>query len=202
MKFRNFKYQQTKNPFKMAFALILINLYTVYSHNPYEAFFKIEEKKETVIVHAEFPWTLRNALIAFEPELLKSTDSNDYKTVFKEYLKTNLVLIDENDNKMKFISFEKKENHGHGHQNNYIIKFKGSNLQKIENSLLFNISNKQLNHHLLQVNNNEILIKTSNSKSYFKLFKKAKFNIWLLIIPLPFLGLMLSPIKKLRKQKQ
>ncbi len=191
-----------KLTFNIIFALLIANLCTVYSHSPNEAFFKIEEKKKTVIIHAEFPWTLRNALIAFEPDLLKSTNSNDYKRAFKEYLKANLILTDENDNKMKFISFEKKENYGHGHQNNYIIEYKGSNLQKIENSLLFNISNKQLNHHLLRINEKETFIKTSNSKSYFKLFKKAKFNTWLWVIPLPLIGLALSQTKKLRKQRQ
>ena len=47
----------------------LVLSYASFAHEPNEAFFEITQKGNTTEVIAEFPWTLRNALIEFYPSL-------------------------------------------------------------------------------------------------------------------------------------
>ena len=49
--------------------IIICHLNLGLAHNPHECFFDIKIEKQSCTISAEFPWTLRNALIQQTPAL-------------------------------------------------------------------------------------------------------------------------------------
>ena len=69
------------------FALSITVYFNSYAHSPFEAFFSISQSKDSVLIKAEFPWTLRNALLAFSPDLVNAKNSQDFEKAFVDYIK-------------------------------------------------------------------------------------------------------------------
>lgn len=164
----------------------VFNIYG-YAHETNEAFFTIIQKKNTVEIRAEFPWTMRNALIAFNPSLENTTDKKDFETTFVDYLKAHIVLKDKNGNILKYQEYKILENSGHSHQNNYLIIFKGSDLFEITNTIMFNIYDNQVNYNSITINSKQETYKTKKGFDHFKLGDNKKINYWylfFLLIPL------------------
>ncbi len=118
-----------------------------YAHDVNKAYFTILEKDDKVEIQTEFPWTLREALIDFEPKLLEAKSSSEFKAVFKNYIQENLILVDRFNRKLPFLDFKELPANGHGHSNNYLLIFEGNNLAKLENRIMFNIYENQQNIH-------------------------------------------------------
>ena len=77
-----------KNKFILCFVCLFSNLGLAHETN--EAFFRIVQKENTIEIEAEFPWTMRNALIAFNPSLENSTNKKDFEsTLLKSRRKKN-----------------------------------------------------------------------------------------------------------------
>lgn len=54
------------------FIVFLLTSFCAKAHEPDQAFFDFQEEEGTVVVTAEFPWTMRNALLAYQPSFGKS----------------------------------------------------------------------------------------------------------------------------------
>ena len=140
-----------------------------YAHETNEAFFTIIQKENTIEIKAEFPWTMRNALTAFNPSLKKSTNKDDFENTFVEYIKANLLLKDRNGNILKYQAYQELENNDHSHQNNYLIIFKGSDLFEITNTIMFNVYDNQVNYNTITINSKQETFKTKSGLTHFEL---------------------------------
>lgn len=133
-----------------------------YGHDVNIAFFKIEQKETFVEINASFSFTLRNALQKFSPSLKNATTKQAYNDAFFKYVKVNLILLDDNEQKMELESFKELFDAEHSGQDNIRIIFNGSNLARIKNTLIFNVSPKQTNYHTVVSKNKEDQIFTTN----------------------------------------
>lgn len=157
----------------MIIRLILFSLFFIFginsilAHKPNQAFFNIQETAQGIKVEAEFPWTLRNALIKFNPALEEAKHKSEFENTFFEYLKENLIL--KNSAKKAFVLKSVKElpRNGHSHQNSYLIEYEGSKLFSIENTLSFSIFDNQKNFHKVISNNLQYEYKTSKETPIF-----------------------------------
>ena len=140
-----------------------------YAHETNEAFFTIIQKENTIEIKAEFPWTMRNALTAFNPSLKKSTNKDDFENTFVEYIKANLILKDRNGNILKYQAYQELENNDHSHQNNYLIIFKGRDLFEITNTIMFNVYDNQVNYNTITINSKQETFKTKSGLTHFEL---------------------------------
>lgn len=170
----------------------------LYAHKTNEAFFRIVPKESVIEVETEFPWTLRNALLKFRPALENASDRSEFQIAFIDYLKANLKLIDSNGEFLDFVKFEEIKNLGNSHQNSYIITYKGTAFEKIENTLLFNIFDNQVNYHRITLNGVKTIFKTTNTKAYYDFQQGIKFDSWWIIAVIVTL-ILISP--KLANQK-
>ena len=169
----------------LLFLLMSVSLNYGYAHDPNQAFFTITPTDSTVSVKAELPWTARNALLLFKPILKVSKNKIDYELAFKEYIIDNLKFSSNNEI-LPFIDFKDTKISGHSHQSTYTIRFKGNKYDLIENTLLFNRSDKQRNHHTLHTSSKEITFVTSKDSPTYKVQKNnywsyIKYSIFILL---------------------
>lgn len=162
----------------LIFGLAMIR---VYAHDPREVFFVIEQMGDSILVKAEFPWTLRNALLVYEPSLKEASDSTSFEEVLFDYVRSMLVLWDHNGTKMELIRVRTLDNMGHSHQNDYVFTFQGNHLSEIRNELLFNVSDRQINYHIIKMGDETVRDRTSPSGPSFHLERKASHGIWWVI---------------------
>ena len=160
----------------------------IYAHETNEAFFKIVQKENSIEIRAEFPWTMRNALISFNPSLENSTDKKDFEKTFIQYLKANLILKDKNGKTLKYQTYQELKNDGHSHKNNYLIIYKGSDLFEITNTIMFNIYDNQVNYNTITINSKQVIFKTEKGIINFVLKRNENTKYWYLsILLLPFI---------------
>ena len=140
-----------------------------HAHEADEAFFNIAQKESTIEIMAEFSWAIRNALIAFDPQLKDATDKDQFKNAFERYIKSTLILTDQNGKELNLLEFREIENMGHSHQNNYLIVFSGNNLQTISNTMMFNKYDGQTNFHTIWIDLEVKIFKTTLAQPSFEL---------------------------------
>lgn len=171
------------------FLLLVAFLFTniTLAHEVNEAFFNLVIKENTVDVEAEFPWTMRNALLEFNPSLDNSINQKDFEDTFVEYIKNNLILKDDNGKVLTFLGFTEMSDLGHSHQNNYVLRFEGNNLFEVTNTMMFNIFDNQINYTTTRVNSEEQTFKTNNKTLAFKLAKQKPY-------PYLYLFILLAPL--------
>ena len=156
--------------------LFLIN--DAFSHSPSEVSFSIYEGDTFILVDAQFPWALRNAVFMFDSTLNKQSTFKEIKESLFIYISQNLVLLDENNDRIKLLKVIDKK--GNSHHEEYQLVFENKPASSIRNSLLFNFSNKQKNFHLVKLNGEQheffltkehpvFEFKTENSKGYLYL---------------------------------
>ncbi|MFK5974074.1 MAG: hypothetical protein QM485_12455 [Flavobacteriaceae bacterium] len=156
-----------------------------YAHEADEAFFKLTQKEATVEIEAEFPWSLRNALIAFDPSLATAKDKSAFENAFIAYLKANLILKNKDGRAFEFVAFTEIRNNGRSRQNTYVIAYKGSDLQSVYNTLLFNINAEQKNYHSLLIGSKQQAFVTTKEQEYFEWAAATAFNYWWFVLILP-----------------
>ena len=178
------------------YGLFLLN---GYAHEPNEAFFAITQTKNTVEVLAEFPWTLRNALMEFNPLLENATHKEDFENTFVEYLTANLLLRDKGGNLLEYKGHEELENSGHSHQNQYRIRFQGKGLFEVTNTLMLNVYPDQKNHHILTLGPTKMAFKTQKEAPRFNLGEKRDTGYVYLFIVSPILIYL---VQRLRFRKR
>lgn len=144
-----------------------------YTHEANEAFFEITQKDSTVEIIAEFPWSLRNALLLFDPSLQEATDRTAFEKTFVQYLQSNLVFFDKNGNELEFLSYQELDHSGHSHQNRYLIVYQGKEIEKVLNKIMFNAFDNQINYHTLNINSKRLTFETHKSEPFFSLQEKT-----------------------------
>ena len=161
----------------------------VVAHETNEAFFVITQKENTIEIKAGFPWTMRNALIAYNPSLENTASKKDFEHTFIEYIKANLILKNKSGELLQFQNYKELENNDHSNQNSYLIVFNGSNLFEVTNTIMFNVYDNQVNYNKLAISSKTY--KTSKATNHFNVNQKMPSGNWyflLLIIPFIFLG--------------
>ena len=117
----------------MKFSSCIVLLFFAFSgvgfaHDANKAFFNIQQKDNLVEVRAEFPWSIRNALLEAYPELEHSKSKADFDTAFFDYVKTNFELRNE-DSILKLIAVEEVTHNEHAHANAFIFLFEGTSIK-------------------------------------------------------------------------
>ncbi|GAA3623559.1 hypothetical protein [Flavivirga jejuensis] len=155
-----------------------------YAHDADEAYFEITTQKYHTIIEAEFPWTIRNALIAYDSNFSNAKTIEDINVIFFNYVKEKFKIFDSNDNPLALQKVKLIKDKNHSHSTNYTIIFKGTEIAKISNSMLLEYNNSQENHHFYSLNNKlkgeaitDILSPSFNIKSK----QKSTQNIYLII---------------------
>lgn len=150
------------------------------THSPDEAFFTIHESNDTLIVKAELPWTAKQGLLTFSPELKASKKISDYKNAFFQYVQSSFLIENDLGNLLNLISVDEIHIEGaHTDQNNFIFKFLGNSPRKITNTILFNTFKSQQNYHYLSNEKSNTHITTTENPS-FKIPQK-NYTLFLLI---------------------
>lgn len=162
--------------------------FLAFAHEGNKSFFKIEQKEATIEVVAEFPWTIRNALLDFVPELKNSKTKEAFDAAFFEYIKSSFILMDKKGNQLELISIESINSDSHSHQNDFLFSFKGTTFVKISNRISFNLNSNQINHHTIINRYETKTYDTSLESSSFELSKQNNATLgflWLLaLLPL------------------
>ncbi|MDA0177377.1 hypothetical protein OOZ35_07740 [Mesoflavibacter profundi] len=166
--------------------LFLVCGNSISAHEPNEAFFIFSLGENQITVEAELPWSMRNALIDYNPNLETSNSKQDFENTFVSYIRDNLILKNENGLVLEFEKFEELKNNGHSHQNNYLLTFKGNTLEDVTNTIMFNTYENQVNYNTITWF--ETKFKTSKNKTSFKLNEENKSDLfhywWLLLLPI------------------
>lgn len=140
-----------------------------YAHDSKEAFFTIPKdgRNGMVQVQAEFPWTVRTALLAYDTTLQKATTRADFDQAFFNYVKVNLILQDPEGQLLELRKVYEVEEGGHGHQSNFIFEYRGNTVEKITNTMLFNLSDQQINYHTILADNQNWAFETRVAQPAF-----------------------------------
>lgn len=138
-----------------------------FAHSPHECFFDINIENKGCTIKAEFPWTLRNALLAYEPGLKNAQTPLDFEQAFEKYISAHLILKDSGGKALVFKGFEALESSGHSHQNEYTLRYAGGNVHQVTNTIMFEMSKKQSNYHSLRVDGAEKTFETYWGKDSF-----------------------------------
>lgn len=169
----------------------------VNAHEVNEAFFEFVIKSNSVEVYVEFPWTMRNALIEYNPDLKHSTSKADFVKTFEKYLTENLILENSDTRHFDFDFFEELPQNGESHQNKYLLVYSGSNLVRVQNTIMFNLYDNQVNYNSFQINAEKKTYETDKSTPAFYLKDEIDdFMIYLVMIGIPLLYLIIRAIKK------
>lgn len=137
---------------KVLFILILImgmGLNETYAHNSKEAFFVITLQENSVEVSAEFPWTFRTALLTYAPALQEATVKTTFEQALFDYVQASLILKGPDQQPLTLLSVQEFNANGHSHQSNFIFEYAGNQVQEVTNTLMFNVSDEQVNYHKL-----------------------------------------------------
>lgn len=171
----------------MRFVVLFIFLSTVncFAHDTNKAYYNLKQNAETVEIIAEFPWTIRKALMLYAPELEYSTSQFEFDAAFYNYIVDHIILKDAQHNPLDLIEVTKVDLPGHSHKNNYKLIFKGSEFTSISNTILFNLNKTQQNQHKYSSKNGSFMFITSPSSSTYNLKmnqKKRTSTYWMLIL--------------------
>ncbi|WP_179320436.1 DUF6702 family protein [Winogradskyella helgolandensis] len=139
-----------------------------FAHDANKAFFTIQQKEAMVEVTAEFPWSIRNALIDASPELENAKSQNDFDTAFFEYVQNNFQIRN-NGSSLKLLSVNDASHKGHSHQTNFVFLFQGTEFDDIKNTMMFNIYKDQENFHDVLFKNGHLKFITSLGLNSFEI---------------------------------
>uniref|UniRef100_UPI0025FFF722 hypothetical protein n=1 Tax=Winogradskyella sp. TaxID=1883156 RepID=UPI0025FFF722 len=76
---------------RILFVIVIICLFVTngFAHDANKSFFKIRQNGEFVEIEAEFPWSIRNAMLDIFPELESSKNQKDFENTFFKYINDN-----------------------------------------------------------------------------------------------------------------
>jgi len=182
---------------KICLLLILIMClpFTGWAHEPCEAFFTIKTNQDVIEIEAEFPWTMRNALFKFAPELKDSKSKKDFEMVLFEYVKINLLLIAKNGNSLELLSILELPQSDHTHQNNFLITYEADSLDQLQNTILCDLYSNQKNYHFLKTKRGKYEFVTRLESPVHKMkFSAAATSSFSLILALSFFMIILAAL--------
>ena len=86
------------------------------AHAPNEAFFEFFESDKQLLIKAEFPWTIREALLAARPELKKAQTTEEMMAGLLSYLQEHIEVRNEQNQLIQIQSIKAAPNtNGHSH---------------------------------------------------------------------------------------
>lgn len=176
-------------------------IFSVYGHDAHIAFFEIlpVESKE-IKVHAEFPWTLRDALVQFDSTLLLDKSKAIWEASFKKYVTEYLSMYDISHRELGLISIAQLPSTNSGHSVQYEFRFEGGVLGTIDNRLMFNLNNHQDNIHKIVGKKGDLEFITNKSSPNFRLENVSKKNYYLIIRV--FVGIFLSLLLGINQKRK
>lgn len=169
-----------------------------YAHDSDKAYFNITREGSQTIVYAEFPWSIRNALIAFDSSFNNAKTIEEINAIVFNYTKEKIKLFDTKGKQLPLVKvvFE-KNNEEHNHATHYKFVFKGSEISKVLNTMMFEYIKSQENCHWY-TNGNGIKKETitDNISPYFMVTNKSNYFMYYLIGGLLLVGLIVFSLKK------
>lgn len=194
------------NFLNLVFIFLLIQSTLLFPHDPDKAYFEFHQEGDKLIVKAEFPWTLRLALLNKYPELEKSSEQKDFDEALFNYLKNNIVIKEE-DKTLKLKEVRQLEtNQSHSVIYNLIFK-KLNDLQKvnINNICMFELYNKQKNYNTVFLPGNKefTFVSEENNPTFTITNEEDKSNVgWVIFLAIVFGGLVVYYFRKSGRMKR
>jgi hypothetical protein len=126
-----------------------------YAHAPNEAFFEIFESNKDLLIKVEFPWTIREALLAARPELKEAKTTEEMTQGLLSYLQEHIEVRNELNELILMQSIKSVPNvNGHGHGSVYMLLLgKNQWISSIKNTCMFERYSDQKNFHSIEVAN-------------------------------------------------
>lgn len=170
-----------------------------FSHDTNKAFFVITQKNNEVVIEAEFPWTIRNAIFQEYPILETVKTQKVFDKIVFEYIKKHFEVFSSGNKplRLKKVNYIKK-GLSHSHQNDYVFVFEGSDFMKIKNTLMFTAFEQQKNHHSLKIDGKSLEFLTDkHTTSFTKRSIPIRNNYWVFILSIGcILTLLILKYKK------
>ena len=138
---------------------------SIHAHDADKAYFEISFQNNNTIVKAELPWTVRNALLAYDANYDKAKTFEETNAILFNYVKEKIKLLDRDGNHLILLKAELNANKGHNHATNYILTYKGTAVEKISNTFLFEINSTQENYHSFYSEKDTIVDIITNSST-------------------------------------
>src|SRR6056300_1147084 len=107
----------------------------------------METQNNQIYVLAEFPWTIRKALLQFDPKLAETKNKEDFDKALFLYVKTNFLLKNQEGLEIELVKVKELVLREHSHQSNFEFYFDGPEFREVQNTLLFNLSSEHKNYH-------------------------------------------------------
>ncbi len=119
----------------------------LYAHEPNGAYFEVRQDGNELTVEAEFPWTLRLALLKAFPQLDENPTQEAFDKALFDYFRNNIIVGE----KGKVLKLKKVEQVALGHSHSVVYKLKYAPLQQthglsISNTCLFELYEDQRNY--------------------------------------------------------
>lgn len=153
--------------FLLLLTCLLLVRQLAWGHDSDKAFFTIHQEKETVVIEAEFPWTIRNSLIENAPYLNNSSSQEAFDKAFEELIKQNLLVYGIHGEQLPFVRLEEINSEVHSHSYKYKLVYKGSKISKIKNTLLFNIFDNSQNYHYFVTDKDTLSFETTQKQAIY-----------------------------------
>jgi len=141
-------------------------------------FFLINTERNHILIESSFPWTIRGALLNFEPTLKKATSKKDFENVFFKYVEKHFLIIGKNGKELELTEIKEVKNKEHSHGNDYLLKFKGESISGIKNTILFGENKNQTNTHFYKGE----VYKTSIEKERVDIETSNFYIIWFSVL--------------------
>lgn len=171
------------------------------AHDANKAYFNLSIEQNQIMVDAEFPWTIRNALLSYDPQLEFQSDQHTFNNRFKDYVTENFKIEDNSGEPLNLLQVEILQKDGHSHQVNYQFIFEKGLVKKISNSLMFNLQNNQINVHTITINGESIIFETKAETSTFEIEPSSN-NLLLVYAAVGISSVLFLVIYKIFKRRQ
>ena len=135
---------------KLISLAVIIPLTLLYSHEPNKAYFEFWQEGHTITVRAEFPWTMRLALLKAFPQIKEKSVQEDFDNAIFDYF-SKAIVIKENNKNVKLLSVKQlPQDHSHS----VIYKLVFGQVKELEgisitNFCLNNLYDDQINYNTI-----------------------------------------------------
>ena len=168
---------------RILFIFLFMCVLSMHAHDADKAYFEISFQNNNTIVKAEIPWTIRNALLAYDANYTKAKTFEETNAIFFNYVKEKIKLFDSDGHHLVLLKTELNTNKGQNHATNYILTYKGTAVDKIKNTFLFELNSTQENYHYYYTEKDTITDIITNSHSPTAIIKlKSKNNNFIYFI--------------------
>jgi hypothetical protein len=164
-----------------------------YAHAPNEAFFELFESNKQLLIKVEFPWTIREALLAARPELKTAQTTEEMTAGLLSYIQEHLKVRNEQNEPILIQNIKVAPNtNGHGHGSVYMLLLgENQRISSIKNTCMFEAYSDQTNFHSIEVANAPSLEFVTNKENVIytiqaniPAFTNQKFSVTYILIGL------------------